>query len=116
MFRRKWLATCFVHWNGAFIACAQAAGKWLKCLGPPSSSIALMNGGPSFLRKPVEKQIFAERSLQSAFGAGAIVAGNVDDQGIVAIGQLWASTASTTRLISKSHCAPKPANTSIIRA
>jgi hypothetical protein len=38
----KWLAICFVHWKGAFIACAQAEGKWLKCLGPPSSSIALM--------------------------------------------------------------------------
>ena len=37
----KWLATCLVHWNGVFIACAQARGKWLKCFGPPSSSIAL---------------------------------------------------------------------------
>ncbi len=35
----KWLATCLVHWNGVSIACAQPAGKWLKCLGPPSSSI-----------------------------------------------------------------------------
>ncbi len=31
----KWLATCLVHWNGVFIACAQDEGKWLKCLGPP---------------------------------------------------------------------------------
>ena len=23
----KWLAICFVHWNGVSIACAQAAGK-----------------------------------------------------------------------------------------
>ena len=37
----KWLATCLVHWNGVFIACAQAAGKWLKCFGPPSSSMTL---------------------------------------------------------------------------
>jgi hypothetical protein len=35
----KWLAICLVHWNGVFMACAHAAGKWLNCLGPPSSSI-----------------------------------------------------------------------------
>ena len=38
----KWLATCLVHWKGVFIACAQDDGKWLKCFGPPNSSIALM--------------------------------------------------------------------------
>jgi hypothetical protein len=38
----KWLATCFVHWKGVFIACAQEDEKWLKCFGPPKSSIALM--------------------------------------------------------------------------
>src|SRR5262249_37872210 len=31
----KWLATCLVHWNGVFIACAHAEGKWLKYFGPP---------------------------------------------------------------------------------
>ncbi|MCY1298826.1 hypothetical protein D9M69_456580 [compost metagenome] len=34
-------ATCLVHWNGVFMAWAQPAGKWLKCFGPPSSSITL---------------------------------------------------------------------------
>ena len=37
----KWLATCLVHWNGVFIACAQALGKWLNHFGPPISSICL---------------------------------------------------------------------------
>ena len=34
-------AICLVHWNGVFIAHAQPAGKWLKCFGPPSSSMCL---------------------------------------------------------------------------
>ena len=83
----KWLATCLVHWKGAFMACAQADGKWLKCLGPPSSSMALMLSC-HFSEMPLKKSVFAEGALEAAFGAGSVVPGDVDDEGVVAAGEL----------------------------
>ena len=82
----KWLATCLVHWNGVFIACAQAEGKWLKCFGPPSSSIDLDVVLPG-LGEAVEEQVLVERALEPALGARAVVAGDVDEDGVLGVGQ-----------------------------
>jgi len=41
-----------------------------------------------FLREPVEERVFAQRPLEAAFGTGAVVAGDIDDERVVAVGEL----------------------------
>ena len=35
----RWLAICLPHWNGVFLACAQAAAKCGAVCSPPSPSM-----------------------------------------------------------------------------
>ena len=58
-------ATCLVHWNGVFIAQAQAAGKWLKCFGPPSSSMTLMLS--CHVYDIIEEGVLVGRAFEAAF-------------------------------------------------
>ena len=51
-------ATCFVHWYGVFIACAQPTAKWLYDSGPPNlSSRSIMNCGVSIEARPLKFSI-----------------------------------------------------------
>ena len=42
------------------------------------------------LREAVEEQVLVERAFEAALGAGAVVAGDVDEERVVGVGQLLA--------------------------
>ena len=78
----KWLATCLVHWNGASIAHAQPTGTCGSLVGPPISSMPLDGALQPELHAEQAGDL-AERALQPALGARAVVADDVHDQRVV---------------------------------
>src|SRR5262245_5914531 len=74
-------ATCLVHWNGVSAAIAQPTGIFGSVSGPPMSSY-LANVRQAEL-DAVQTRNAVDRAFQTAFGRGAIVADDVNDQRIV---------------------------------
>lgn len=53
----QWDATCFVHWNGVSIACAQPTEKWLYASGVPAGPIRdSKNSGVSSAAAPLKNR------------------------------------------------------------
>jgi hypothetical protein len=79
-------ATCLVHWKGVFMACAQAHGEVVVRLGPAEFVHARLEvlGGLKGLQA-VEVAHLVEATVEGAFGRGAVVADNVEDERVVGI-------------------------------
>ena len=85
----RWLAVCLPQGNGVLLACAQAAAKCGAVWKPPYSLNAaeLLDQGKRLVgveHDPVEERRLVERAGECPFDAGAVVAPDEDDQGIVA--------------------------------
>ncbi len=52
-----------------------------------------------FFRKPVEEHVFAERTLEASFGAGPVIARDVDDHCVVAARKFLDGVDDTTELV-----------------
>ena len=81
-------ATCFIHLNGVSIAHDQPAAKCGKVRSDPQNSIpeelVLDRHGNA-----IEGGELVRRAVEHAFGARAVVAADVDDQGVVELAQVF---------------------------
>ena len=81
----KWLATCLVHWKGVFIAWAQAEREVVK---PPRSTdlVNVLEVVLPLLGEPIEEQVLVHAPFQAPLRAGAIVADDVQEDGVLGVG------------------------------
>ena len=75
-------ATCLVHWNGASSAHAHAELKWFSQRADPKSSM-WCEQPLRILREPVLERRRAPHPVQRPLGRRTVVAGEVDEQGVV---------------------------------
>ncbi len=89
----RWLPVCLPHWNGVLLACAHAAAKCGAVWSPPSASMPPYSLDQLELLLGVEDDAVEERHLVERAGgralhAGAVVAPDVEDQGVVEVAHL----------------------------
>ena len=91
-------ATCLVHWNGVLPACAQSDGEMGICLrAAPLVNVAELRRDVA--HDAVQGQHLVERALRSAFGARAVVADDVDDEGVVHLAHVFDGLNQPAHLI-----------------
>ena len=81
-------ATCLVHMNGVLPATAQPAAMCGKVSGPPQSSMFFSMSG-TVSRDAVEVGHLVEHAVHAAFGAGAVVADDVEEQRVVQLAEVF---------------------------
>ena len=75
-------ATCLVHWYGVFIASAQPTGYMAYVVGAADLVEPRVHVG-HVVGDAVPDQVLADGALEPALARGAVVAEQVDEQGVV---------------------------------
>ena len=102
----RWLAICLPHWNGVFMACAQAAAQCGAVWSPPSASM------PPYLldqrqllvgveHEAVQEGHLVERAGDRPLQARAVVAPDVEDQRVVEVAHLLDRSRAVARRSSR---------------